>query len=89
MRPDRILQDLNLFSDQRIVPGKTLLFLDEIQETPKAIQALRYFYESLPELHVIAAGSLLEFALKKVGLPVGRVSSLYLFPLSLSCGASV
>lgn len=61
----------------------TLLFIDEIQEQPKAIQALRYFYEEVPELHVIAAGSLLEFALKDIqSFPVGRVEFLYLFPFN-------
>lgn len=61
----------------------TLLFIDEIQEQPKAIQALRYFYEEAPELHVIAAGSLLEFALKDIAsFPVGRVEFLYLFPFN-------
>lgn len=63
--------------------GDTLLFLDEIQEEPKAIQLLRYFYEEIPELHVIAAGSLLEFALKEVqSFPVGRVEFLYLYPFN-------
>src|SRR5690606_19499735 len=47
--------------------GQTLLFIDEIQESPKAIQLLRYFYEELPGLHVISAGSLLEFVMHKVG----------------------
>lgn len=62
--------------------GKSrLLFIDEIQEFPKAIQQLRYFYEELPELYVIAAGSLLEFALKKVAsFPVGRVEQMVLHP---------
>ncbi len=61
----------------------TLLFIDEIQESPKAIHLLRYFYEELPELHVIAAGSLLEFAMKKVkSFPVGRVEFLYMHPLN-------
>lgn len=61
----------------------TLLFLDEIQESPKAIQLLRYFYEEIPELHVISAGSLLEFAIKEVhSFPVGRVEFLYLHPLN-------
>jgi len=59
------------------------LFIDEIQESPKAIQLLRYFYEEIPELHVIAAGSLLEFAMRKVeSFPVGRVEFLYLHPLN-------
>ena len=63
--------------------GKTLLFIDEIQESPKAIQLLRYFYEDIPELHVISAGSLLEFAMRKVhSFPVGRVEFLYLHPLN-------
>ena len=63
--------------------GQTLLFLDEIQESPKAIQLLRYFYEEVPELHVIAAGSLLEFALRQVSsFPVGRVDFLYLHPMN-------
>ena len=61
----------------------TLLFLDEIQESTKAIQLLRYFYEEKPELYVVAAGSLLEFALKKVpSYPVGRVEHLYLHPVN-------
>ncbi len=61
----------------------TLLFIDEIQESPRAIQLLRYFYEEKPTLHVIAAGSLLEFALKEVaGFPVGRIDYLYLHPLN-------
>jgi len=63
--------------------SNTLLFIDEIQEQPKAIQLLRYFYEEVPELHVITAGSLLEFALKNVkSFPVGRVEFLYLFPFN-------
>lgn len=65
-----------------IIPGKTLLFLDEIQAMPRAIIALRYFYENMPELHIIAAGSLLDFAINQVGIPVGRVESLYMHPIS-------
>ena len=63
----------------------TLLFIDEIQESPKAIQLLRYFHEDIPQLHVIAAGSLLEFALTEVkSFPVGRIEFLYLHPLNFS-----
>ncbi len=80
--PHRISRDLSLFTGRKIVPGKTLLFLDEIQEAPNAIKALRYFYEMLPELHVAAAGSLLEFELENIGMPVGRVNSIYMYPLS-------
>ncbi len=78
----RIIRDLSLLRMEPIVPGKTLLFIDEIQVVPKAITALRYFYEEIPELHVIAAGSLLDFAVEQVGMPVGRVESLYMYPMS-------
>jgi uncharacterized protein len=80
--PERILLEIGLLTQTTIVPGETLLFLDEVQVTPRAILALRYFYEKIPELHVIAAGSLLEFAIEQVGVPVGRVSMLYVYPLS-------
>lgn len=65
---------------QAVLPGKTLLFFDEIQAEPQAVIALRYFYEMMPELHVIAAGSLLDFAIEQVNVPVGRVE--FLYPLS-------
>jgi predicted AAA+ superfamily ATPase len=66
----------------RIIPGKTLLFFDEIQACPRAIMALRYFYELMPELHVIAAGSLLEFAFGEISIPVGRVQYLHMHPMT-------
>jgi hypothetical protein len=78
-----LLVDLELMTEQKIIPGKTLLFFDEIQACPQAMLALRYFYEQLPELHVIAAGSLLDFAIEEVGVPVGRVQFLYMYPMSL------
>ena len=77
----RICSDLEVFLQQKITPGKTLLFFDEIQSCPRAITALRYFYEEMPELHVVAAGSLLEFALEESSFPVGRVQFLNLYPL--------
>jgi predicted AAA+ superfamily ATPase len=77
----RICADLEVLLRQKITPGKTLLFFDEIQACPRAITALRYFYEEMPELHVVAAGSLLEFALKDASFPVGRVQFLNLYPL--------
>jgi predicted AAA+ superfamily ATPase len=80
--PERIILALSLLVKVPIIPGKTLLFLDEIQEAPQAIIALRYFYEKMPNLHVIGAGSLLEFAIEKVGVPVGRISMLYMYPMS-------
>ena len=80
--PIRITKELSFLLQKPIVPGETLLFFDEIQECPAAITALRYFYEMMPSLHVISAGSLLDFTLQKIGIPVGRVSSLYMYPLS-------
>jgi uncharacterized protein len=73
---------LELHTGKKITPGITLLFLDEIQECPQAINTLRLFKEQLPELHVIAAGSLLDFILEQIGIPVGRVQFMYLHPLS-------
>lgn len=65
--------------------SETLIFIDEIQESPGAIALLRYFYEMEPEIHVIAAGSLLEHAMKKVkSFPVGRVQMLHLYPVNFS-----
>lgn len=66
-----------------IVPGDTLLFIDEIQVSKEAIMSLRYFKEDYPELHVIAAGSLLEFTLEELpSFGVGRIRSLYMYPFS-------
>lgn len=66
-----------------IIPGETLLFIDEIQVCQEAIRTLRYFKEEYPELHVIAAGSLLEFALEELpSFAVGRIRSLYMYPFS-------
>jgi predicted AAA+ superfamily ATPase len=80
--PERIIRELDGLTKKTITPGKTLLFIDEIQAVPEALLSLRYFYELMPELHVIAAGSLLDFAIEKVGIPVGRVQSFYMYPLS-------
>ncbi|MEA2083924.1 MAG: AAA family ATPase [Thermodesulfobacteriota bacterium] len=81
-----ILEKIEMLSGGNIIPGETILFLDEIQECPRAITALRYFYEKKPELHVVGAGSLLEFAFKgdKFRMPVGRISSIFMEPLSFS-----
>ncbi|MCK4663462.1 MAG: ATP-binding protein [Bacteroidales bacterium] len=74
----RIVSELEILLNTRIVPNDDLLFFDEIQSCPRAIMSLRYFYEELPELHVIAAGSLLEFVIKDISFPVGRVQFLSL-----------
>jgi predicted AAA+ superfamily ATPase len=79
--PKNILKGLE-FVTGRIILGKTLLFLDEIQACPRAIMALRYFYEKMPELHVVAAGSLLEFAFGEISVPVGRIQYLYINPMT-------
>ena len=67
-----------------IEPGKTLLFLDEIQAAPEVFAALRYFHEEMPELHIIAAGSLLEFVLQEhsFSMPVGRIEYMHLGPMT-------
>jgi predicted AAA+ superfamily ATPase len=80
--PKAIVRHLELDGGKRIVPGRSLLFLDEIQACPRAVLALRYFYEEMPDLHVIAAGSLLEFAMGEVSVPVGRIQSLDLYPMT-------
>ena len=84
LQPQSITDRISALTGRVITPGNTLLFLDEIQECPNAIMALRYFKEMMPELHVIGAGSLLEFALNQPDfrMPVGRVESLYLKPIS-------
>jgi len=80
--PLKLTKLISNYLDVEIIPGKTLLFLDEIQDCPRAIASLRYFYEEMPSLHILAAGSLLDFELKKVSIPVGRISFLYVYPLS-------
>ncbi len=82
--PLRILRDLSIDRGAPIRPGETLLFFDEIQACPQAMLSLRYFYEEVKELHIIGAGSLLEFAIEQIGLPVGRIQTLTVFPMSFS-----
>lgn len=82
--PVRILRDLSIDRGEAIRPGETLLFFDEIQACPQAMLSLRYFYEEMHELHVIGAGSLLEFAIEQIGVPVGRVQTLTVFPMSFA-----
>lgn len=82
--PSKIIEQLSLVLNQQILPGRTLLFIDEIQESSDAIASLRYFYEKLPNLHIIAAGSLLEFTLKELSFPVGRLEFMFLFPMNFT-----
>lgn len=79
----KICSQISVLKQTPIVAGETLLFIDEIQESERAIASLRYFYEEYPELHVVAAGSLLEFALREIAsFGVGRITSIYMYPFS-------
>ncbi len=82
--PREILKSIEADLEVSIDPKRTILFLDEIQAKPELLTVLRWFYEDIPELPVIAAGSLLEFALAmpKFSMPVGRLSYVYLEPMS-------
>jgi len=84
LNPQKICSELELRTGIDIIAGKTLLFFDEIQICPRAIMALRYFYEKMPDLHVIAAGSLLEFAFSEISFPVGRIQSMEVHPMNFS-----
>ena len=80
---ERILMSINIETGVKIVPGETLIIFDEIQENPRAIAALKYFYENAPQHAIIAAGSLLGVAIHEgVSFPVGKVDTLELNPLS-------
>lgn len=81
--PKVILNNLSTHLKQSIDPKSSLLFLDEVQATPKVIETLRYFYEECPELPIVAAGSLLDFALAKpeFSVPVGRIEYFHLGPV--------
>lgn len=80
----RILREIELAENVKIIAGKTLLIFDEIQECPKAITSLKYFCENLQELHLVCAGSLLGVAIKKenISFPVGKVNRMQLYPMS-------
>jgi predicted AAA+ superfamily ATPase len=86
LSPTLLLRDLSTRMNQPIIPGKTLLFFDEIQACPNALQSLRFFKEQMPELHVIGAGSLLEFIMgdERFSFPVGRIEYFYLRLLSFA-----
>ena len=93
---ERILREIALLRGVKITPGETLLILDEIQECPRAITALKYFCENKRELHVACAGSLLGVALKRenISFPVGKVNRLQMRPMNfrefvLACGHSL
>ena len=80
---NRIVSEISAMCTKPIVPGQTLLFLDEVQLCPEAVMSLRFFKEDLPRLHVIAAGSLLEFALQELPtFGVGRIHSMFMHPMT-------
>jgi predicted AAA+ superfamily ATPase len=81
-----ICHNLEVLRGQRIAAGNTLLFLDEIQAAPQVFAALRWFAEQAPDLHVVAAGSLLDFTLAAptFSMPVGRIATLYVEPMSFA-----
>lgn len=79
----RIIRNISAVTNVDVIPEKTLVIIDEIQEVPRALQSLKYFCEDAPEYHVCAAGSLLGISMKPgTSFPVGKVDSLTLFPLS-------
>jgi len=80
----RIVNELALFTNVPIVPGKTLIVFDEIQECSEAFNSLKYFFEDAPEYHIVAAGSLLGVTLKKRNMPapVGKVDILFMRPVT-------
>jgi len=80
---DRLIMGLELYVGRKIVPNDTLLIFDEVQEVPRALTSLKYFYENAPEYHIVCAGSLLGIALHQgTSFPVGKVDFLKLYPLS-------
>ena len=79
----RLIMGLELYSGKKINSEGTLLIFDEVQEVPKALSSLKYFYENAPQYHIVCAGSLLGIALHKgTSFPVGKVDFLKLYPLS-------
>ena len=95
LSPQRLCRGLASKYEIPIIPGKTLLFLDEIQASLPAISSLRFFYEDYGDLHVAAAGSLMEFALRELpSLGVGRITPMYVYPMCFSeflsaCGRDI
>ena len=80
---DRLIMGLELYVGRKIDPGNSLLIFDEVQEVPRALSSLKYFYENAPQYHIVCAGSLLGIALHHgTSFPVGKVDFLKLYPLS-------
>ncbi|MDQ6970517.1 MAG: AAA family ATPase [Mariprofundus sp.] len=84
--PKGIVANIRLMLNKNLLPEQSILFLDEIQAVPKVLACLRYFYEEMPLLHVVAAGSLLDFELAEpeFSMPVGRISYMHMYPMSFT-----
>lgn len=83
LNTDRLIMGLELYVGKKIDPNNTLLIFDEVQEVPRALSSLKYFYENAPQYHIVCAGSLLGIALHEgTSFPVGKVDFLKLYPLS-------
>lgn len=80
---DRIIRGISAYTEQSVVPGKTLIFLDEVQEVPNGIASLKYFCENAPEQHIVVAGSLLGILNRRhESFPVGKVNTLRMYPMT-------
>lgn len=82
--PKRILEQLSFIYGKAIIPEKTLIFFDEIQECPNALNSLKYFQEEANEYHIVCAGSLLGIRLSRTSFPVGKVEFMNMYPMSFS-----
>lgn len=82
--PKRILEQLSFIYGKAIIPGKTLIFFDEIQECPNALNSLKYFQEEANEYHIVCAGSLLGIRLSHTSFPVGKVEFMNLYPMTFT-----
>ena len=81
---DRLIMGLELYAGRKIDPDNSLVIFDEVQEVPRALASLKYFYENAPQYHIVCAGSLLGIALHQgTSFPVGKVDFLRLYPFSL------
>ena len=80
---ERLIMGIELYAGRKIDPGNSLLIFDEVQEVPRALTSLKYFYENAPQYHIVCAGSMLGIALHEgTSFPVGKVDFLKLYPLS-------
>lgn len=83
LNTERLIMGMELYAGRKIDPNNTLLIFDEVQEVPRALSSLKYFYENAPQYHIVCAGSLLGIALHGgTSFPVGKVDFLHLYPLS-------